>query len=216
MAIVVVGLTGAIVAPFMVISVATRVQNQRAEQALELAQSEIDRVRVEFEQSGANENFVPVRYQNAVIAEASITCVGDEYCPAQVAGPTSIDADNTVIDHDGDGEKRVDINGDGTDDFFVQGFLVQRLDTDSDSIPNNYELGVRVYDIRAAGDFPVGGLATDEALVGVTSSEGERTAKPLSVVYTSVGISEDADSLCNWIDYTNASNTAPSKPATCN
>lgn len=225
MAIVVVGLTGAVVAPFMVISVATRVQNQRAEQAIELAQSEIDRVRIEFEQNGAEEDFVPTRYQNAVIAEGDITCATDEYCPAKFRGPTDIDTDDTVIDPDGDGEKEVDVNGDDTFDFFIQGFLVQRQDNAGNDIPNAYELGVRVYDIRASENFPAGGLATDEALVGVTSSEGERVAKPLSAVYASVGIAEGSGSLCNWIEYTNDVNWinltndtagAPSKPAACN
>ncbi|MEM9817765.1 MAG: prepilin-type N-terminal cleavage/methylation domain-containing protein, partial [Cyanobacteria bacterium P01_D01_bin.6] len=51
MAIVVVGLMGAAIAPMMVASVATRVQSQKAEQALELAQGEIDRVRIQFEQN---------------------------------------------------------------------------------------------------------------------------------------------------------------------
>lgn len=211
MAIVVVGLTGAVVAPFMVISVATRVQNQRAEQAIELAQGEIDRVRVEFEQNAGDNNFlVPARYQNAVIAEGDITCATGEYCPAQFRGPTSLDSDDTVLE-------QVDVNDDGTVDFFIQGFLVQRQDTASTNIDRTYELGVRVYDIRAAENFPVGGLPTDEALVGVTSSEGERTQKPLSTVYSSVSISEGSDSLCNWIEYTNDdATTAPSKPATCN
>ena len=50
-AIVMVGLIGSAIAPALLISVATRVQSQKAEQALELAQSEIDKVRQIMERS---------------------------------------------------------------------------------------------------------------------------------------------------------------------
>ena len=51
-AIAVIGLTAAVMAPVMVFSMATRVQSQRAEQALQIAQGEIDQIRLMAERGG--------------------------------------------------------------------------------------------------------------------------------------------------------------------
>ncbi|MEM9504465.1 MAG: type II secretion system protein, partial [Cyanobacteria bacterium P01_E01_bin.43] len=79
MAIVVIGLTGAAVAPMMLVSVATRVQSQKTEQALELAQSEIDSVRVLFEQGEVTPALLP----------PVLTGVAGDRAP-NVAGPISL------------------------------------------------------------------------------------------------------------------------------
>ncbi|MGD1862431.1 MAG: hypothetical protein ACFB0E_20985 [Leptolyngbyaceae cyanobacterium] len=189
MAIVVVGLTGAAIAPMMVVSVATRVQSQRAEQALELAQSEIDRVRIQFEQN--NLNNLP---QTVTIASNRAP---------DVNGPSSTTDTASTL-------RLVDINNDGTNDFVVQSYLVEKT-----GAADTYEMGVRVYDFDAVANNTSGTMATDEARLGMTDNTGERAEKPISALYTNVALTDNTEPLCNWINYTDASGTAP-KPATCN
>lgn len=190
MAIVVVGLMGAAIAPMMVASVATRVQSQKAEQALELAQGEIDRVRIQFEQNNLDSS-LPVE----------VAVVGDR--APDVAGPSSLTDTATTL-------RQVDVDNDGAPDFVIQSYLVEKTGVD-----DTYEMGVRVYDYNTVDNNTGGALATDEARLGFTDSQGERAEKPISVLYTNVGITEDGESLCNWIDYTDPDGTA-TKPATCN
>ena len=201
MAIVVIGITGAAIAPMMLVSVATRVQSQKAEQALAIAQGEVDRVRVQFEQGrvpsddSADAGFVP-----------RLTGVTDDRAP-NVAGPAST-TDATVIG--------VDIDRDGTDDFVLQRYLVEKAGAAS-----TYDMGVRVYDFDTV-DNATGTLPTDEARLGMTGSQGERANKPLAVLYTTVSLTETTDSLCNLIDYTDdgtaqrppSCTTAPTTPTT--
>mgnify|MGYP001791595090 CR=1 FL=1 len=191
MAIVVIGLTGAAIAPMMLVSVATRVQSQKTEQALELAQSEIDGVRVLFEQGEVTPALLP----------PVLTGVTNDRAP-EVAGPIALTDTATRI-------QQVDVNNDGTLDFVVQSFLVSKT-----GAADTYEMGVRVYEHRAVADNSGGALATDEARIGMTGSEGERTEKPLSVVYTNVSRTEQSESLCNLIDYTDTTGT-PVKPPSC-
>lgn len=190
MALVVIGLTGAAIAPMMLVSVATRVQSQKADQALELAQGEVDRVRVQFEQGRANLTNLP----------AIVTVAGDR--APSIAGPTSL-ADATIP------ISEVDVNNDGTLDFAVQSFLVEKT-----GVADTYEMGVRVYDHDAVENNSGGSLPVDEARLGMTSSQGDRSEKPLAVLYTGVSITEDTTSLCNLIDYTKGSTTV-TKPPSC-
>ncbi|NEQ42830.1 MAG: type II secretion system protein [Leptolyngbya sp. SIOISBB] len=189
MAIVVVGLMGTAIAPMMVASVATRVQSQKAEQALELAQGEIDRVRIQFEQN------------NLVELPITLTVTGNR--APNVSGPSSLADTSTTL-------REVDVNNDTEPDFVIQSYLVEKT-----GIDDTYEMGVRVYDYNAVANNAGGALAVDEARLGFTDSQGERSEKPISVLYTNLGLTEEAESLCNWIDYTDSAGTA-TKPATCN
>ncbi|MGF1459718.1 MAG: hypothetical protein ACFBSG_11905 [Leptolyngbyaceae cyanobacterium] len=192
MAIVVVGITGAAIAPMMVASVATRVQSQRSEQALELAQSEIDRVRVQFEQQN--------NFANLTNLPEIVTVAGDR--APSVAGPTGLSDTATTL-------REVDIDQDSDFDFVVQSYLVQK-----GNINRAYEMGVRVYQHDAV-DGATGALATDEAQLGMSNSTGERREKPLAALYSNLSLIENSESLCNLIDYTDTSGT-PVKPPACN
>ncbi|WP_204137236.1 hypothetical protein [Halomicronema sp. CCY15110] len=200
MAIVVVGVVGAVIAPMMAISVATRVQSQKAEQSLALAQSEIDRVRIMFEQGD--------------LANLPTVVTATEDRAPEVDGPTGLTDTATTL-------RVVDVNNDGDDDFVVQSYLVSRV-----GAANTFEMGVRVYDFDAV-DTATGALSTEEAMLGMTqggraqNTQGDRSERPKAVLYTSLGSTEGADSLCNWIDYTDNSqldsNTAVAdRPASCN
>ena len=215
MAIVVVGVVGAVIAPMMAISVATRVQSQQAEQSLALAQGEIDRVRIMFEQGelpdpdttpDATIEFDDPDYQ-ADYWPVEVDGVDDDRA-ANVDGPAGLaDTDTTL--------REVDINDDGEPDFVVQSYLVEKADAE-----NTYDMGVRVYDYDAVADANAA-LPTNEALLGITEggrtvdNQGDRSVRPKAVLYTNLGSTEENDSLCNWIDYTNEDAGDPEKPASC-
>lgn len=188
MAILVIGVTGAAIAPMMLVSVATRVQSQKAEQAVELAQSEIDRVRVQFE-------------QRQLIDIPPVITATDNRAP-NVAGPTSLNDTNTRL-------RVVDVNQDGNQDFVVQSFLVEKT-----NVADTYEMGVRVYDYGAVENNNGGSLPVDKARLGMTSTQGDRGEKPMATLYTNVAITELSSSLCNFIDFTDDSGTFV-KPPSC-
>ncbi len=88
MGIVVISVVAVVITPPIVISTATRVQNRRAEQAMQLAQAEVDRTRVFVEQGGNYTAKLPY------ILTGTITN-GDI---AKVAAPTSFVATRTLAD----------------------------------------------------------------------------------------------------------------------
>jgi type II secretory pathway pseudopilin PulG len=189
-AIVMVAIVMGAIAPALVISVATRVQSQRAEQALELAQSEIDRVRLSIERDGAAATGLP----------ASTTTVG-ETDVADAAGPTSTFNDPA----DWDEVRAEDIDGDGDFDFAIQTYR-----TEGETVGGNpvaFAMGVRVYDYDTVANFGSGNLLTDRASLGVTGGEGERTRLPLAALYTTIAVSEEGSSLCNLARYLSAAGT---------
>lgn len=224
MAIVVVGVVGAVIAPMMAISVATRVQSQRAEQSLALAQSEIDRVRIMFEQ-GDLPNDANTEVGQITLEEQSDDDFSTDYWPvvgtvdgdraASVLGPTGLNDTATTL------RAVVIINDpDVPDDEEEPDFIVQSYLVEKDDVEETYEMGVRVYDYDAVANAN-GALPTNEALLGITEggratdNQGDRSVRPKAVLYTNLGATEDIDALCNWIDYTDDAGDAP-RPASCN
>jgi len=196
-AIVVVAMIGASIAPVMVLSVATRVQSQKAEQALQLAQSEVDRVKVLIERGSINDvtTLLP-------LATGDVNTVVEP-------GSLETDPDNLAFNE----ALSVDIDSDGSPDFAVQRFRVEET-----GVTTGFRVGVRVYDHRALVEG--GNLGIEEAAIGFTTNDGERLEAPLAVLYTTAFASEQGESLCNFIDFSAASEgvtLAPGeKPSNCN
>ncbi|NET10377.1 MAG: type II secretion system protein, partial [Symploca sp. SIO2B6] len=65
-AIAVIALTGAMIGPPLVMAAATRVQNRRAEQAQQLAQGEVDRIRAMVIQGNATAELLPKLVEESV------------------------------------------------------------------------------------------------------------------------------------------------------
>ncbi len=173
-----------VIAPVTVLSVATRVQNQRAEQATHIAQSEVDKIRLRIEKGGDYDlNDV------APIALAASETMED------VDPPDSV-SDTVAPNH----ARGIDIDSDGDDDFAVQIF---RTNLDSGTIdgaggqPVAFELGVRVYRVSAVG----ADSDSRQASLTMTSGEGQGTNRPLSVVYTTIVKSDRKESLCGYYLY---------------
>lgn len=215
-AIVMVALVGAIIAPAMVLSVATRVQSQRASQALDTAQSEIDRIRLLVERGDDYGDALP-----PVLPDAVVDTLTDERSLADVDGPDSVfstvaweaDPDPWVYTD----SFPVDIDDDGTPDYAVQSFRTPGQTPTGGTVPVAFIMGVRVYEHRAVANAVTNLPGNPQASLTMTSSEGERLERPLATLYSSIALSEDGQAFCNYIDYLSSTvGTTPSTPLGCN
>ena len=219
-AIVMVALVAGSIAPVMVISVASRVNSQKAEQALGIAQAEIERTRSLVEQGGyATANLPPI----GSTASGGVVAENDDI--SSVLGP-DLSAPSTPLSFEY--AKRVGIDGreipDGAPNEDDRRFIVQSFRSEGftppapASTPIAFNMGIRVYDISATG---TGNLPTDVASIGLTSGTGERTQRPLAALYTTIAVGDQDDSLCDLIRYFNSTQTSPSAatdltlPPTC-
>lgn len=209
-AIVVIAVTSVTIAPVIVLSVATRVQNQKAEQALLLAQGEVDRVRLIVERNStytsadlklASSPAALLLSTTSTVPGTTITKVGP---PTSLASsPTWSKSDYTPIDLEA---KAVDTNGDNLPDFVIQSFRGGSPPdpTGVTDMPVAFDIGVRVYDYSAA-KVNLATLETVPASLGFTSGEGQRGRKPLAVLYTQIINSDSPESLCKYMEYLRAS-----------
>lgn len=200
-AIAVIGMTTAAIGPMLIFSVATRIQNQRADQALQLAQSEIDRVRLVVELGGD--------YQDDLAAiplpstETSIV--------RNVDAPTAFESSTSDI-MDVTDARLVDIDGDGDDDYAIQLFRTEGIS--AGSTPVIFDVGARVYDARRARANLTGGLAIDTAGLTFTSGEGQTGTRPLAVIYSQISQGDRGASLCQqWELLSTTPGTAGATPS---
>lgn len=195
-AISVIGLSSALIAPVMLFSVATRVQSQKAEQALQLAQLEIDSIRVEVERGG---------YQTFIATYPTTDKSAEEISTTEAPNDSQADLDaaNRRM------AKEVDVDKDGDNDFAVQMFRTagDNAVNDADGTPVAFKVGVRVYDIDAVKDNP-SSLLTDPASLSFTSGEGQRNLRPLAALYSDITSSDRDLSLCNYRTYLSSTPTA--------
>jgi type II secretory pathway pseudopilin PulG len=186
------------ITPPIFLTVATRVQNRKAEQALQLAHGEIDQVRV-LVQEGITGG--PKGSVNQLPKLASgVTTI------AEVEPPTSKDGRLQSTNYecskydqanapqlDVTTARQVDVNGDCLADFLVQTFRSneQNILREGLPVPVVFRVGVRVYSISAKFE----GLETGQASLQLTTGEGQQTKRPLAVMYTVLGQGDSGDAL---------------------
>lgn len=217
-AILMVALLASAIAPALVIAVATRVQSQKSEQALKLAQSEIDRVRLAVEQglaSQTNGEFFPPRVPN----------LADNAVQGYAAPSGTVVADRIQLD---DGTKTLGIKlnppeagnvisqdcvEDNSCDFAVQIYRAQGLTRDPDLA---FAMGVRVYDYNAVTSNSAN-LDTEALSLAMTGGQGKRSERPLATLYTTIARGEDKASLCDLFNYTSTNTSVTgTTPTYCN
>ncbi|MGK7888915.1 MAG: type II secretion system protein [Leptolyngbyaceae cyanobacterium] len=194
-AIAVIALTGAMIGPPLVMAAATRVQNRRAEQALQLAQGEVDRVRAMVVRGEGDVNLLPEISTKANLAEqeAPNSPTGQLRSPATCNTYDITDAAHvpSLLQ-----ALPVDVNGDCEPDFLIQTFRypleAQRVNTNA----RDFQMMVRVYSARAESHF--GSLEVEEASLTFTSGEGSYWQKPLAVLTTRVNQSDTDAALCGY------------------
>lgn len=199
-AIVVIGISMAVTAPVIVLSVATRNQSQRAEQAFQLAQAEVDRIKFTV----ANSNTYTVSAAT-VAANSAANFLNDVDPPEIIAANYSITSDSA---------KGIDVDSDGVSDYAIQ--IFRTIGSSVGTRPIAFDLGVRVYDATAVNTKTQAELRTEQANIGLTSGEGQRALRPLSVIYTSVIKSDTDRSLCDYYNFIDSVNgTTTSSPSQC-
>ncbi|MFB2922219.1 type IV pilus modification PilV family protein [Aerosakkonema funiforme] len=166
--------------PPIFLAVATQIQNRRAEQAIQLAQGEIDRVRSITER---------LDYANTDLPPVGATIVEQQSAPSgATTDRNSVSATTGLL---------VDVNGDGTNDFVVQTYR-------NDGVPDSsgkrvaFYMGVRVYAAVITQNY---GLLENppqrSASLTLTTALGSQKRRPLAVMYTTITHSDDRNSLCN-------------------
>lgn len=197
-ALVVIALTIGSVTPALVIAVATRVQSQKAEQAIEVAQSEIDAVRTLMERGGYG--VVDLPQAVAGLEDNPTLNPSIEDHPGPLSGTTQPTATAYAALPTNE-VREVDVDGDGEVDFGIQVYRTPG-EADINNLPVAFTMGVRVYDIRAVNDPAAAtNLDIDEARIGNTGGDGERSRLPLAVVYTVISKGDLDESYCNYIEF---------------
>ena len=185
-AIALMGLTAATIAPVMIFSVATRVQSQKAEQALQLAQGEVEKIRLMVSRGGD---------YSTELAEYPVTTAGSV---SDTGPPTSSQANlsSTTTNI----AKDINIDSDDDNEFAIQVFRSAGVQPAGSPVPIAFEIGVRVYDARAMQNNSAN-LQTEAASLGFTSGEGNRGTRPLAVLYADIFQGDRNDALCEYRQY---------------
>jgi type II secretory pathway pseudopilin PulG len=192
-----VGLISSAIAPALVISVATRVQSQKAEQALEIAQSEIDQVRLLVERNTATLANLPDAVDGVVNSE--VASFGGPNYGAPIVNPA---VRPTAL------QTREVSLGTDSNQFAVQVYRTG----DNAVLPVTFSVGVRVYDLDAVLEG-TGNLSTDPASLSMVGGVGDRASRPLVALYTNITAAETGSSLCSYFE---SLNDAAAVPFGCN
>ncbi|NJO77260.1 MAG: type II secretion system protein [Cyanobacteria bacterium RM1_2_2] len=211
-AILLIGLTTAMITPPLVVATATRVQNRRAEQALQLAQDEVDRVLTLVQQGVHTGNVLPAAVGNTANLRDSVpapTRLSNYLKSARKSGCVGTTVYNYQAIIPANEALPVDVDGDCEEDFFVQVFRTSGVLTKGEAIklapeqrPAKFDLGVRVYSRLAENNLSTGKLGTEPASLQITQGQGKQASNPLAVVYRPIIWSEQSDALCESLSAT--------------
>jgi prepilin-type N-terminal cleavage/methylation domain-containing protein len=202
-AIVVISATAAVMAPVMVFSMATRLQSQKAEQALQLAQAEVETVRLLVERGGD--------YSTRLFAYPStttaLTVLGAPAATAVSLSPTSPTT-----------AKLINIDADPEYEFAIQAFRSPGTYITGSPEPIAFEMGVRVYDYATMQRAQAAGttLRTDQASLAFTSGDGQRGSRPLAVLYTNFLKGDGNGALCQYRRYVSTTAASANTGLECN
>lgn len=211
-AIVIIAAVISAITPPIMISVATRVQNRRAEQARHLAQAKIDEIRRLVETGNYTTDTL------------------NTIAPADVGGTGRICNATSIPFRTNNPDQRVDIDngitrpGDTNDpnskyDFWVQAFRNGGVIDPNTNRPVAFDLGVRVYRYkqnytpnqikRTSLQFPGGHAPNSDSIVTLR----EQFSQPLVTLYTKIVLSDTQNSLQSY--QTILGNVNPSTPEQC-
>ena len=206
-AIVVISITVVAITPPIFVATASRIQSRRAEQANQIAQAEVDRVRVVMERVPETETELPQLGANAnVVASGASKALASpgNGCPNKYS-PSTAQASATEV-------TPVDVDGDCIPEFAMQVFRANdckpKLPVGAPPIlvPYSFDLIVRVYGYKP-GDAMTK-LGAERMSLGLTTGRAGddpttgALRKPLQVLTTKVSRVGKADSV-DCVDGTN-------------
>jgi prepilin-type N-terminal cleavage/methylation domain-containing protein len=187
-AIVIIAIVSAAIAPPILLAAATRLQNQRVEQATQLARGEVDRIRLLVERG---------QYQTADLPPSS--------AQNPIRGtPAPNGINNIASTRTSTQGFLIDLNPTRVGDkFVVQTFRAQEQAVSSTiTTPIAFMMGVRVYSSRSFSNNAHPTL-TEPPRLGFTSSESLQ--RPLAVLYTPILRSDQRFSMCKYHKFLNDS-----------
>lgn len=212
-AIIIITITILAITPPILLATATRVQSRRAEQANQIAQAELDRIRFVVERGGYNLNDLPgsTGNNNQLINAAAATSPpaallqSPRDCPQFTRYPTTTPLPvNSLVLVDIDG--KLDENGRCTAEYMMQVFRNNgpTLPGTPTPPPITFNVGVRVYAYNPNEAFPTL-LTTRSSLVAGTTARDRRAnnaRQPLAALYSTMARNDQNRSLgqiCNQI-----------------
>ena len=191
-AMVIISLTMVSITPPIFWAVATRVQTQRAEQALKLAQGEVDRTRTIVERGETAKVLdLPrdVGSLNVRTGVAAPNTAGTGVISIRDCGGTAGTLPPATIAT----FARIDTNGDCTPDYLLQAFRSQGLDQNgtpftgaTGQILSGFVISVRVYSALAAPELLANRGSTQPASLKGTNGLGNQLNRPLAVLYSTI------------------------------
>lgn len=210
-AIVIIAITMVSITPPIFWAVASRVQTQRAEQALKLAQGEIDRVRTIVDRDEIQSRpLTDLPPSAADLSEADVRNSASGRFPAAPTDPPDPEAviSTKVCREPGslptaiEAFAQIDTNGDCATDYLLQTFRSAGLDQSGNRFTgaagqtlSGFVMGVRVYSVVAREELRAGRGRTDPAALRGTSGIGNQRDRPLAVLYSTIVRSSDSQNL---------------------
>ena len=194
-AIVLVTIVVSVITPPIFLAVGTRVNNRRTEQALQLAQGEIERVRLVMNSSQDEAALI------TLVPEAVTLASPDDI--ATVPAPTAICATAPPCAANELALAEPQLTA-GEQRFYIQTFrdegavIDQGTATTADDSTFAFRMGVRVYSSEAANNLA--GLDTETKPL-FTSGQGSRRGSPLAVMYTELNRGSTNGGLVNLKTY---------------
>jgi prepilin-type N-terminal cleavage/methylation domain-containing protein len=191
LAIVIIALTATAVTPPILLATGTRIQSRRAEQANQIAQAEVDRIRSIVERgtytitdlpmstgqkTGIASFGPPSSIGTTLLTTSSTTCPGSRYPLTKPGSATEL--------------VKVDIDGDCTPEYLMQVFRTEGCvpNTGDPNQPYSFYVGVRIYAYKDGET--VGQFDTQRATLNLSSTgrkdQVNNTRKPLQTLYTKI------------------------------
>lgn len=195
-AIMVIAIILAVIAPPILLAAATRIRNQRVEQATQLARGEIDRIRLLVERG---------QYSTTDLPPSSTTNpIQNTDAPAPISNNNNLN--NPAASRTSPTQSfSVDLNpNQAGDEFVVQTFREQGQQ--NNNIPVAFRMGVRVYSAQA---FANGASPTQKIPLSIGFTSGVNLQNPLAVLYTPIVKSDRYFSLCAYRKLNNSSAQCP-------
>ena len=199
-AIVIIATVLSFISPLLLLVAASRVQLKETEQAISLAQNQVDLVQA-YMARGVDQN----------TSDDDSTLSAESKLPPVSTGSTLLSqaAPNTILPiggrlTDASQALEVDTDNDGSADFLVQTFRDSGQRFNSGEAINNlavFRMGVRVYSIQAKSKLESNNGATEAASLLFLQGIKERTRQPLAVVFSEVSQSDLEISLDAYNEY---------------
>ena len=194
------------ITPPIFLAVATRVQNQKAEQAMQLAQRQVDKIRILSEKGGYADSVLPSLPSDSSEKIGDAEAVG---APTTFLSSTYPCASFTTTSPASSEACPVYVTNSTTPSFYVQTFRTKEKSYGTPSQVVAFQMGVRVYAAIAQGQSE---LLTTPASLKFTTEQGQQRKYPLAVMYTSVVRSDLKDSLSTYKAFLCIGSTTPPCP----